>query len=90
MDIRRVARLARLTLSSEEESRLGAQLGQILEYVEQLKAVDVSGVEPMAHTAPRANVMRPDEMTSSLPHDEALRNAPAQSAGLFEVPKIVE
>ena len=90
MDIQRVARLARLTLSSEEESRLGAQLGQILEYVEQLKAVDVSGVEPMAHTAPRANVMRPDETTASLPHDEALRNAPAQSAGLFEVPKIVE
>ena len=90
MDIKYVAHLARLQLTPEEETKLGAQLGNILGYIEKLKELDVTGVEPTAHAAPRVNVTRPDEALPSLPHDEALRNAPAQANGLFMVPKIVE
>jgi aspartyl-tRNA(Asn)/glutamyl-tRNA(Gln) amidotransferase subunit C len=90
MNIHDVTRLARLALTAEEEKRLGAQLDQILEFVEQLKAIDVSGVEPMAHATPRVNVFRPDEVNASLPLEEVLRNAPARSGDLFQVPKIVE
>jgi aspartyl-tRNA(Asn)/glutamyl-tRNA(Gln) amidotransferase subunit C len=90
IDVAAVAHLARLEISPEESARLGAQLGQILEYVEKLKALDVSGVEPTAHAIPLANVTRPDLVQPSLPHEEALRNAPAQANGLFMVPKIVE
>jgi len=90
MDIKYVAHLARLQLTSEEETKLGAQLGNILGYIEKLKEIDVTSVEPTAHAAPRVNVTRPDEVCPSLPHDEALRNAPAQANGLFIVPKIVE
>ena len=50
----------------------------------------MTGVEPTAHAVPLVNVTRPDEVRPSLPHDEALRNAPAQANGLFMVPKIVE
>lgn len=89
-DIRYVARLARLRLSPEEEQRLGAQLGDILGYIEQLRTVDVSGVEPMAHAFPIVNVMRADEARPGLPQEDALRNAPLKSNGLFVVPKIVE
>jgi aspartyl-tRNA(Asn)/glutamyl-tRNA(Gln) amidotransferase subunit C len=89
-NIHYVARLARIELTAEEEKTLGAQLGNILGYVEKLKEVDVSGVEPTAHAYPLVNVMRSDEPVPSLSHEDALRNAPAQAAGLFLVPKIVE
>ena len=90
MDIKYVAHLARLQLTPDEEKKLGAQLDGILGYIEKLKQLDVTGVEPTAHAAPRVNVTRPDEARPSLPHDEAMRNAPAQANGLFMVPKIVE
>ena len=90
MEIRGVARLARLELTAEEEARFEAQLGRILEYVEQLKSIDVAGIEPMAHATPRANVARPDVDVPSMPHEQAMQNAPARSGGLFEVPRIVE
>lgn len=89
-DIKYVAQLARLHLSPEEEQQLGGQLTAILGYIEKLRQVDVSAVEPTAHAFPLVNVMRPDEPRPSLPHDEALRNAPAKAGGLFVVPKIVE
>ena len=61
-DIKYVAHLARLKLSSAEEIKLTAQLGSILGYIEKLKEVDVSGVEPTAHAFPLFNVTRPDEI----------------------------
>ncbi|HTL58477.1 MAG TPA: Asp-tRNA(Asn)/Glu-tRNA(Gln) amidotransferase subunit GatC [Candidatus Limnocylindrales bacterium] len=90
IDIKYVAHLARLALTAEEESKLGAQLSSILHYVEKLKEVDITGVEPTAHAFPLVNVTRPDEVQPSMDHEQALRNAPAQANGLFLVPKIVE
>ena len=90
LDVKYVAHLARLHLTPDEEKKLGAQLGGILGYIEKLKELDVTGVEPTAHAVPLVNVTRPDEVRPSLPHDDALRNAPAQANGLFMVPKIVE
>ncbi len=90
IDVKYVAHLARLSLTPQEEEKIGAQLGSVLGYIEKLKEVDVSGVEPTAHAFPLVNVMRPDEIRPSMPHEDALRNAPAQANGLFMVPKIVE
>ncbi|HWH69953.1 MAG TPA: Asp-tRNA(Asn)/Glu-tRNA(Gln) amidotransferase subunit GatC [Candidatus Sulfotelmatobacter sp.] len=90
IDVKYVAHLARLALSPEEEQKIGAQLGQILGYIEKLKEVDVSGVEPTAHAFPLVNVTRADETRPSLSHEDAMRNAPSQANGLFMVPKIVE
>jgi aspartyl-tRNA(Asn)/glutamyl-tRNA(Gln) amidotransferase subunit C len=90
IDVKYVAHLARLALSPTEEQKIGAQLGNILGYIEKLKELDVSQVEPTAHAVPLTNVVRADEIRPSLPTDEALRNAPAKANGLFLVPKIVE
>ena len=90
IDVKYVARLARLELTPEEEKKFGEQLGHILGYVEKLKELDVTGIEPTAHAMPRVNVVRADETRPSLPHADALRNAPSQANGLFVVPKIVE
>jgi aspartyl-tRNA(Asn)/glutamyl-tRNA(Gln) amidotransferase subunit C len=89
-DVKYVAHLARLQLTPDEEKKLGAQLGGILGYIEKLNQVVVTHVEPTAHAVPLVNVTRPDEVRPSLPHDDALRNAPAKANGLFIVPKIVE
>ncbi|HUB86717.1 MAG TPA: Asp-tRNA(Asn)/Glu-tRNA(Gln) amidotransferase subunit GatC [Verrucomicrobiae bacterium] len=90
IDIKYVAHLARLALAPEEEKKLSAQLGNILGYIEKLRELDVTNVEPTAHAVPMVNVTRTDEIRPSLPHAEALRNAPAKANGLFIVPKIVE
>lgn len=90
MDVRHVARLARLQLTEAEAELFGRQLNQILAYVEQLKALDVTGIEPTAHAVPRVNVMRPDDPRPGLSQAEVLANAPAHANGLFLVPKIVE
>jgi aspartyl-tRNA(Asn)/glutamyl-tRNA(Gln) amidotransferase subunit C len=90
IDVKYVAHLARLALTPEEERKIGAQLGAILGYIEKLKEVDVSGVEPTAHAFPLVNVTRADEVRPSISNEDALRNAPAQANGLFIVPKIVE
>ena len=89
-NVKYVAHLARLSLSPDEEHKLGAQLNNIIGFVKQLKSVDVSSVEPTAHAVPTVNVTRADEVRPSLSHEEAMRNAPKQSNGLFIVPKIVE
>ena len=90
IDIKYVAHLARLHLTDDEEKKLGTQLDGILGYIEKLKELDVTGVEPTAHAVPMVNVTRADEIRPSLPRDDALRNAPKQANGLFIVPKIVE
>jgi len=90
IDVNYIAHLARLALSPEEEQKFAEQLGQILGYVEKLKQLDVSQVEPTAHAVPLVNVTRPDQTRPSLSNEEALRNAPAKANGLFIVPKIVE
>lgn len=90
IDVKYVAHLARLRLTPDEEKKFGEQLGQVLGYVEKLKELDVSNVEPTAHAMPLVNVTRPDQIRPSIPHEDALRNAPAKAGGLFIVPKIVE
>ncbi len=89
-DVKYVAHLARVALSPDEEEKLGVQLKNILSYIEKLKELDVSNVEPTAHAVPLINVFRADEIRPSLSNEEALRNAPSKANGLFLVPKIVE
>lgn len=90
--VRHVARLARLALSEEEEERFAAQLGNVLEYVERLQAVDVSGVEPLgfAGDATAALPLREDEPQPCLPREKVLSQAPEQNGEAFLVPRILE
>lgn len=90
IDIQYVAHLARIALTPDEQKKLSAQLGNILGYIEKLREVDTSNVEPTAHAVPMTNVTRIDDIQTSLPREEALRNAPRAANGLFIVPKIVE
>jgi aspartyl-tRNA(Asn)/glutamyl-tRNA(Gln) amidotransferase subunit C len=89
--VRHVARLARLQLSAEEEERFAAQLGAVLEYIERLQQVDVSGVEPLAFAGDVAELpLRDDVETPCLPREEALKAAPQTDGQAFLVPRILE
>lgn len=89
-DVKYVANLARIRLTPEEERKFSDQLKHVLGYIEKLRELDVSNVEPTAHAVPRVNVTRKDDVRPSMPHEDAMRNAPSKANGLFLVPKIVE
>jgi aspartyl-tRNA(Asn)/glutamyl-tRNA(Gln) amidotransferase subunit C len=86
--VRHVARLARLALGDEQIARYAPQLESIRHYVEKITQADVTGVEPMAHAVPLANVLRDDVIEPSLPLENVLRNAPESDGPFFKVPKI--
>ncbi len=90
LNIDHVAHLARLALTPEEKAKFATQLGDVLAYIEQLKKVDVSGVEPTAHAFPVYNVWADDVAQPGLPVEAALKNAPAQRNNMVVVPKVVE
>jgi aspartyl-tRNA(Asn)/glutamyl-tRNA(Gln) amidotransferase subunit C len=90
LDVRYIAQLARLTLSEKEIETFQSQLSQVLKYVEKLREVDTTGVEPTAHTNPLYNVFRKDESRDWLTAEQALANAPRQANGLFVVTKVIE
>lgn len=89
-DVKYVANLSRLKLTEEEEALFCGQLGDILEYVQQLQEVDVEGVEPYISAAGEGNIFREDVAKESLPREKALQNAPEQGDDGFIVPKVVE
>ena len=90
IDVGYVAELARLELTAEEKALFQGQLESIVGYVEKISEVDVTGVEPMMHGRPLANVFREDEVCSSLDKEQALANAPKRVGDEFLLPKIVE
>ena len=91
-EVRRIALLARLELSPDEERVFQGQLSAILDYVRQLEELDVAGVEPMTHALAAGDPapLREDEVRPSLTPDEALANAPAREGTCFKVPRIIE
>ena len=91
IDIDYVANLARIELSEKEKAKLGGQLDDILGYFEKLNAVDVSGVEPMAHARPVFNVWREGDEAGSTYSPEVLKvMAPEFRENQAVVPKVVE
>jgi aspartyl-tRNA(Asn)/glutamyl-tRNA(Gln) amidotransferase subunit C len=88
--VRHVAKLGRLKLADADVARYATQLTAILGYVAQLKSVDVTGVEPMAHPLPLKNVLREDEVRPGLSTEAVLANAPAKEGPYFAVPKVLD
>lgn len=89
-EVRKVASLARLSLSDAELAKYGEQLSQILSYVKVLDEVDIADAVPMPHAVDLQNVFRDDETRPSLPRAAALSNAPKTEGEYFQVPQILE
>ena len=89
-DVAYVAKLARINLTEDEAKIFQRQLDDVLEYVEKLRQVDVTGIDAAAHALPVFNVFREDAPRDWFTAEQALSNAPRQANGLFIVPKVVE
>lgn len=89
-EVEKVAKLARLEITSAEKEAFAKQLSQILTHVEKLKQYDTTGVEPTSTVFGQVNVFRDDVTRASLPVEKALANAPEREADGFCVPKIIE
>ncbi len=85
-----IASLAKLSFSDEEKVQMAKELDAVLTYVEKLNELDTENVEPLSHTSELTNVMRSDEIKSSLPPDEAVDNAPDKQGSFFKVPKVIQ
>lgn len=91
IDVKKVAKLANLNLSPEEESKFEKQLSDILTYFEKLKEIDTKNVEQTAQVTGLENVKREDGSTQvSLSQDEALSGTKSQHNGFFKVKAIFE
>jgi len=88
--VRRIARLARIRITDAEAKALEKELSGILDWVEQLDAVDTAGVEPMTRVIPMSLRKRADVVTDGGIADDIVANAPAREDHFFAVPKVVE
>lgn len=88
--IKYLEKLARITLTEDEEKKVGNELQDILTYIDMLNELDTDGVEAMSHCFPVTNVMREDEVQPSMSADEIVANAPESQDGCFVVPKNVD
>ncbi len=88
--VKQVAMLARLRLEGKALTQLAAQLDEILQYVQQLQAVDTTGVEPTSHVLPLSNILRKDEPQPSLSQEAVAALAPAAHPPFIAVPKVIE
>jgi aspartyl-tRNA(Asn)/glutamyl-tRNA(Gln) amidotransferase subunit C len=91
IDIRHVARLARLALTDEEIATFGPQLGSLMTHVDALAQLDTEKVPATAQVVPSRNVQREDALRPQtiLSREAAMQNAPDAQAGFFRVPRII-
>jgi len=88
--VRKVANLARLEMTAEEEEQMTAQLSSILEYFEQLSELDTTNVPPTTRAIDVSNVTRADELQPYPDREALLGEAPEQDGDFFKVPQILQ
>ena len=89
-DVRRIARLARIALQPAESAAVTERLNGVLAMVEQIRRVDTTGIEPMAHAQDVVQPLREDSVTETDQRESYQAIAPAVEEGLYLVPKVVE
>jgi len=89
-DISKIANLARLQIDENKKAKLGDDLANILNLVDQLQAADTEGVEPMAHPMDAVQILRADDVTQSNHREDFQTIAPETEDGLYLVPKVIE
>lgn len=88
--LQKIAHLSRLELDEKNTEKMLEDMNGILAFVEKLNEVNTDGVEPLTTMSLEVNALREDEVTTHLPHAEALKNAPKKDNDYFRVPKVME
>ncbi|MDZ4098843.1 MAG: Asp-tRNA(Asn)/Glu-tRNA(Gln) amidotransferase subunit GatC [Methylophilaceae bacterium] len=89
-DVKRIAHLARIEINDNEAEATLQKLSGILGLIEQMQAVDTTGITPMSHSQDVTQRLREDVVTKTNQRDEFQKNAPATENGLYLVPKVIE
>ena len=89
-DVEKIAHLARLGIDAEDIPEYTSNLSDILAFVEQLNAVDTTGVEPLAHPLEATQRLRADEVRESDERENFQSIAPQTESGLYLVPQVIE
>jgi len=89
-EVKKIAFLARLKLTPEEEARYAEQLSAILDYAQRLQEIDTSHIPPTASVLPLNAPLREDESRPSIPRERILSNASSQEEGMFRVPPVLD
>ena len=88
-DVAKIALLARLELDEETSALYAGQLGDVLDYMNTLNALDTQGVAPLYSPAEQTTVLRDDVVRKNCTREDILANAPENDGTFFIVPKIV-
>ncbi len=88
--VQRIAELAKLKFSAEEEDKILSDLNRMLEFVDKLNELDTEGVEPLIYMTDERNVLREDKLVERISHEEALKNAPQKDSDFIRVPKVLD
>jgi len=89
-DVRRIAALARIAITADESAEVLERLNRVLALIDEMRAVDVAGVEPMAHAQELGQRLRADKVTERDQHEAYQSLAPAVAGDLYLVPKVIE
>ncbi len=88
--VEKMAHLARLELSEQESEKMVEDLSKILNWMDQLKELDTTHVQPLTHMSEEVNIFREDIAKNELSREKGLKNAPSHNGEYFQVPKVIE
>lgn len=85
-----IADLAKLEFPEGEKEHIKSDLNRILEFINQMKAVDTDNVEPLVYMSDAQDILREDDVRQDISQAEALKNAPEKDSDYFKVPKVIK
>jgi aspartyl-tRNA(Asn)/glutamyl-tRNA(Gln) amidotransferase subunit C len=85
----KIAELSRLEFTDQEREIVKADLQKMIGFIDKLKEVDTTGVEPLLHMTDNVNILRADNIENMVTREEALKNAPLKDENFFKVPKVI-
>ena len=87
--VKRIADLSKLEFTSDETTAILKDMNQMLEFIDQLKELDTSNIDPLIHMTEDENILREDDAISGASQQEALKNAPSKDSTYFKIPKVL-
>ena len=87
--VKDLAHLSRLSFNELEKQEITKDLQRMISFVEKLNEIDTGNVEPLLHMTEAMDIYRKDEISGSMPKEEALQNAPNADMNYFKVPKVI-
>jgi aspartyl-tRNA(Asn)/glutamyl-tRNA(Gln) amidotransferase subunit C len=88
--IAKLSRLSMLDFNEAEKEEIKADLVKMIGFVDKLRELDTSGIEPLLHMSGNNNMLREDEVKNMLTQEEALKNSPLHDSHFFKVPKVIK